>query len=309
MLHTRRDAFSSLAIVLTFALPLVAQQQTAPLSADAQPAAGQLPMQIPAGFQLNAIQQARLDQVLNAWQKESGKVTTFKCSFQRWDFNAAFGPGNNIPLFKDKGDVSYHRPDKGSFQISEINKFQAKPNQPGQQAAATPQGDWIKQPNAVGEHWVCDGESVFEYRHDQKQLVERPIPPQLQGQAISDGPLPFLFGAEADKLKQRYWMRIEQENAASIWLVAKPRFQAQAADFTEVDVMLDPQRLLPTHMRIQLPSGSRHLYIFDLANASINSPLARLQALFERPRVPLGWKRVVENMPIEQAAQPAPPVR
>ena len=52
---------------------------------------------------------------------------------------------------------------------------------------------------------------MFEYRHDQKQLVERPIPPQLQGQAIVDGPLPFLFGAEAAKLKARYWMRIEQQ--------------------------------------------------------------------------------------------------
>ena len=66
------------------------------------------------------------------------------------------------------------------------------------------------QTNAIGEHWVCDGENVYEYRHDQKQLVVRPIPPAMQGQAIVDGPLPFLFGAEADKLKARYWMRAEQ---------------------------------------------------------------------------------------------------
>jgi hypothetical protein len=46
------------------------------------------------------------------------------------------------------------------------------------------------------------------------------------------------------------------------------------------------------------------LYWFDIANASVNSRLARLQALFERPRVPAGWKRVVENIPLQQAAQP-----
>ena len=305
MLFTTRSALISLAIVFFLSLPLFAQQQAVRLPA-AEP---QPPVQIPPGFELNALQQARLDQVLDAWQVESAKINTFKCSFERWEYNVAFGPGQNIPLNKDKGEVSYQRPDKGSFQITEINVFQAPPIPPGEQPPAQPQAAWVKQPNAIGEHWVCDGKSVFEYRHDQKQLVERPIPPQLQGQAIADGPLPFLFGADAAKLKQRYWIRIEQENAGEFWLVAKPRHQEQAADFTHVEVMLDRQRLLPKAMQVHLPNASRHLYMFDIANASVNNPLARLQALFERPRTPLGWKRVVENLPLQQAAQPAQPAR
>jgi TIGR03009 family protein len=309
MLPNMRVALGSLAIALISNAVLVAQQPVAALPPVQQPAAAPLPAQAPQGFELNAIQSARLDQVLNAWQSKSGEVTTFKCAFERWEYNVAFGPGPGIPLNKDKGEVSYHRPDKGSFQITEINKFQAQPLPQGQSAGTAPQGNWVKQADAIGEHWVCDGQSVFEYRHDQKQLVERPIPPQLQGQAITDGPLPFLFGAESAKLKQRYWLRIHQETKDSIWLVAKPRYQEQAAEFKEVDVMLDPVRLLPTHMRVHLPNGGHQLYIFDLPNASINSPLARLQALFARPRVPGGWKRVVEEMPVQQAAQPIQPVR
>lgn len=305
MLHTTRSAPAGLAIVLFLGLPVVAQQPAVRLP----PAGKQAPVQVPPGFNLNTLQQARLDQVLNAWEMKSGKIDTFKCSFERWEYNVAFGPGRNIPLNKDKGELSYHRPDMGSFQITEVNTFQAQAVPPGQQPAAQPQGTWVKQPDAIGEHWVCDGKSIFEYRHDQKQLVERPIPPQLQGKAIADGPLPFLFGAEAEKLKQRYWIRIEQENADQFWLVARPKFQEQAAEFTEVDVMLDRQQLLPTHMQVHLPNGSRHLYMFDLANASVNSPLARLQAMFERPRTPFGWKRVVENIPLEQAAQPGSPTR
>lgn len=305
MLHTTRYAPAGLLLSLFLALPLLAQQQAVRLPAPQQ----QAPAQAPQGFELNALERARLDQVLNAWETESGKIDTFKCSFERWEYNVAFGPGQNIPLNKDKGEASYQRPDKGSFQITQIAVFQAQPVAPGQQQPAQPQGAWVPQPNAIGEHWVCDGKSVFEYRHDQKQLVERPIPPQLQGRAIADGPLPFLFGAEARKLKERYWIRIENENANQFHLVAKPRHQAQAAEFTEVDVMLDRQRLLPTHMQVHLPNGSRQLYMFDLANASVNSTLAKLQALFERPRTPFGWKRVVENMPLEQAAQPAPPAR
>ena len=120
------------------------------------------------------------------------------------------GPGNDLPLNKKKGDLSYHKPDKGSFQITEVRVWQATPVPAGGAPPAQANGDWIVQPKAIGEHWVCDGENVYEYRHDQKQMVVRPIPPAMRGKAIVDGPLPFLFGADAAKLKARYFMRAEQ---------------------------------------------------------------------------------------------------
>jgi TIGR03009 family protein len=170
----------------------------------------------------------------------------------------------------------------------------------------------VLQPDVIGDHWVCDGKSVYQYRPDLKQLVEHPIPPQLQGQGIVDGPLPFLFGADAAKLKERYWMKLDQQqnqDPTQIWLVALPKFQAQAADMSEVDIILDAKMLLPLYMQVWMPNRSHHTYIFDTKNASINNPLARIQAMFQRPGVPFGWKRVVQNVPLEQAAQPAQPPR
>jgi TIGR03009 family protein len=292
----------------------VPQQQAAtqPLlpkqAAPQQPA----PLQVPQGFTLNALEQTALDQVLDAWQAQSGKINTFKCSFERWEYNVAFGPGQNIPLSKDKGELSYQKPDKGSFQITEVNKFQAQQSPAGQQPPAQIQGNWVKQPEAIGEHWVCDGKSVFEYRHDQKQLVERPIPPQMQGQAIVDGPLPFLFGAEAAKLKQRYWLKIDNEHnndPKKILITAKPRSQAQAADFTQVDVFLNRERLMPEAMQVTMPNGSRHVYIFDTDHATVNGAFDRLKSMFDQPRVPFGWKRVVENAPVAEVPQGAPATR
>jgi TIGR03009 family protein len=264
----------------------------------------QLP-QVPAEFQLNVVQQAYLDQVLSSWQNESAKVTIFQCPFQRWEYNAAFGPGGDLPLHKNKGDLSYQKPDKGSFQITEVRTWQAQQPPAGAAPPAQPTGDWIVQANAIGEHWVCDGQNVYEYRHDQKQLVVRPIPPQLQGKAIVDGPLPFLFGAEADKLKARYFLRAEQPNDPNIILIsARPRFQADAADYKQVDVLLDRQRMMPMAMRVYLPNGDRHEYIFDLAKSEVNSPLQRIMALFQAPRTPWGWKRVTEAAPQDQPAVP-----
>ena len=307
-----RYALLAMIVGVLTVLPSAAQQSALPPQAAQQPGVSQAvgqraqaaPAPAPPGFQLNPLQQASLNQVLATWQQESAKISTFKCSFERWEYNLAFGPGANIPLNKNKGELSFGKPDKGSFQITEVHTWQATPVPPGQPPTQA-KGDWVRQPSAIGEHWVCNGKSVFEYRHEQKHLVERPIPPQLRGNAIVDGPLPFLFGAEAEKLKARYWMRVEQQpNQEQIWLVALPRFQADAADYKQVDVILDRQQMLPTHMQVHLPNGDRHMYTFDIAGASINSPLARLQNFFQLPRLPVGWKRIVEQMPLQQAAQP-----
>lgn len=312
-----RPLIVSFILCLASGLPAAAQQQIRPLQSPVQQlpqpvAPAPVPAQAPEGFQLNQLQDAMLNQVLDAWQLESAKVNTFKCSFERWEYNAFSPKVNNevAPLNKCAGELSYNRPDKGSFQITEVRVFKTAPPAPGQAPDAPVTGDWIKQPEAIGEHWVCDGKSIFEYRHQDKHLVERPIPPQLQGQAIVDGPLPFLFGAEAKKLKARYWMRIEEQgNKQEIWLTALPRFQAQAADYSRVEVILDRVQLLPKAMRVKMPDGSLHLYMFDIANASINARLAIFAALFQKPLVPFGWKHVVEQPPVAQAANPEQPPR
>lgn len=298
--------------VLVLALVTVgaahAQQPAAPPSTPLPPANRPGMGAAPAGFQLNQIQQAYLDQVLDAWEKSSAQIQTFSCPFERWDFNA-YKPANDLPFSKEKGTLSYHKPDRGSFQITEVRQWAVVPQQPGAQDA--PKGNWQVNPNAVGEHWVCDGQSVYEYRQNQKQLVVTPIPPELQGKSIVDGPLPFLFGAEAAKLKARYWMRLhEQPNTAEIWVVAVPKTQADAANFQRATLILDRERLLPKAMQVAQPGGTHVDYIFDFPSATINGKIDQIfQALFKAPSTPWGWQRVDQPLPTAQQPAPAQPPR
>ena len=87
------------------------------------------------------------------------------------------------------------------------------------------------------DHWICDGKSVFQYIPKQKKLVEHKLPPDMQGKSIVDGPLPFLFGAEAKKLRQRYWLRIvtPPNIKNQVWLEAFPRFQAGCRQLSHGD--------------------------------------------------------------------------
>ena len=276
-------------------------------------ATGQQPRQVPPArgnvapqppFKLNPIEEGFLDIVLAKWEEESNKILTFRCPFDRWEYHPTFSPRPDVPFHKDRGELGFGKPDKGSFQITQVRRWKTAPQQPGQQPSAQLQGNWVEPPNVVGDHWVCDGKNVYEYRHDQETLVVRPIPAELQGQAIVDGPLPFLFGAKAAKLKQRYWLKVTQQpNPNEIWLLALPKFQADAANFQKVELILRRQDLLPQAMNVQMPDGSRHVYMFDLANAKINGHMDRLKSLFAAPRTPFGWKRVVEQSPPVRQAQ------
>ena len=98
----------------------------------------------------------------------------------------------------------------------------------GKLAYRTPdQADYQISSKGEEERWVCTGKSVFEFNYKQSQLIERRLPPELQGKAITNGPLPFLFGVKAKQLKARYWMRVvtpeDRVKTGEVWLEAWPK--------------------------------------------------------------------------------------
>ena len=322
MLIARRVLFASLSLPL-FALlvaPIASAQQLGPpnrgpgyqAQAGAAPPAAQQPPQsaygpqtaagaTPAGpgiappqpqppFVLSEVEQQYVQQQLMMWEQESSKIKTYSARFTRLEYDNVFGPGNNAPMVVSTGQLSYSRPDKGSFKIEEIKRW--KPADP-QNAAPDAPGAWEVQAHEIGDHWVCDGKAVYEYDHRKKELNVMPLPEQLRGEQIVNGPLPFLFGAKADQMSQRYWIRARQSDATQIWLEAYPRWQGDAANYQRCDVMLDRKTMQPKALQVHLPDGNtRHVYNFEDPN--VNGTMTALFGnLFNAPRTPLGWKRVI----------------
>ncbi len=318
----------SLAIVLIAAgsaCSILHAQQATPVAVQpVQPVQAALPPAQPP-FVVAPAHQAWLDQVLAKWQKDSDAVTSFYCDFERYQHVAMLGPADGRPYKQEKGKLGYTKPDQGSIKITEhlvwtpqqqaaapnAPAAQPEPNKPVQGTYEVPKdGDGKPEP---GEHWVSNGKNVYQYKSRDKQLVVTPIPPQLQGKQIVDGPLPFLFGADTKKLKERFWLRPAAQlcNEKLIGIHAKPKRQQDAANYSDVWVVLrnEPgKKLIPAGLRILHPDKSWHEYRFDLKNAQINPVFAGMFAkLFQEPRTPLGWKRVVE--PMRQAQAPQPPQR
>lgn len=271
--------------------PAAPPQQVAP----PQPPAAQPPAPQPPA--LSPQEQTALDQLLAAWEARSAAVKTWSCTFHKWEYNAwspADAQGQRLAFAESTGELKYAAPDKGLFRIKESKQWNPQTRR------------YEVRGGESGEHWVCNGESIYEFRHTDRQLRETRLPPEMRGKAISDGPLPFVFGAKAETLKKRYWMRlITPPNATDqIWLEALPRFQADAANFSKVELILRSRDLMPFAIQIFKPGGrDQDVYQFDPNTNLIDKGLDLFRD-FAKPTTPFGYKYILEEVPAGPPATP-----
>ena len=261
-----------------------------------------------APFVLTETQQKLLEQILIKWEMQSAKVKTFKCDFWSWEYDPTFGDANrNNQKVESFGYIKYKAPDRGEYAVTKLTEFNFDKG--------------VHQPRTENlDRWMCDGKAIFEFNAKKKQVIQRKLPPELQGKAISDGPLPFVFGAKADDLKRRYWMRdvTPKDNVGkAIWLEARPKYQQDAANFERAVVILSEPDFMPVGLQITLPGGdagrrqeaqkggptrqdANTAYKFE--DAKVNDPFGVFD--FLAPRTPLGWKHVVEEAPSETQKSP-----
>ena len=260
----------------------------------------------PAWYPLSPEMQKWTDEILSYWETSSEQIVTFKCAFERWEHDPAFGPADpTIPFTYSTGIIQYAKPDKGMFKVEKLMKYGA-PKEAGGEA------EWLEQ-NQIGEHWVCDGRSIFEYDIRGKKVVQRILPKEMQGKAIADGPLPFLFGAKAATINSRYWIRVldpPKDRKGEYWLEAIPRYRQDAGNFQKVKIVLDEKDFLPKALDVFAPNynfktnPAHTAYALSKRETTLKGDKKLLNLdflnLFKRefyePKVPSGWKKVVEDM-------------
>jgi TIGR03009 family protein len=241
-----------------------------------------------APFTLSAEEEAQVDRVLNLWEEHNRTIKTFDCQFTRWIYDVIFGPPNQ-PKFIDSGIIKYAAPDRGLFRVETTER----------------DGKSVPVENARSEHWISDGKSIFEFNPAKKQLIEHKLPPELQGKAISDTPLPFFFGAEAKKLKQRYFIRLlaaPNNSQNQIWLEAYPRYQQDAANWRRATFIISARDMSPFGLEILQPNGKDYTR-YRFSDIVVNDPLRFFGNPF-RAFTPLGWQKIVEEAPSAQAQRP-----
>ncbi len=287
--------FSAIAAVSAICVTAQAQRtgvkvQTGPSSRQAAPAARtaqaparppQQPPAPPKGFELTAAQQQELDQLLDAWEQAGKAIENFEVQFRRLEYtnlppNAPPG-AKPAPPVESTGEIKYKAPDKGLYVARDDKGVEV-------------------------DRWVTDGKTIYEFRPDPKEpmVVAHHLPPELQGKGIVDGPLPFLFGTEAAKLKARYWIRVVNLEKApdQVMLEVKPRFMEDARNYEKAQVILRRKDLSMVGLQVFYPGGRiRKVHSFGEASINQSGALAILQKDFSKPSIPFGWKLLEDPAP------------
>lgn len=246
-----------------------------------------------------------LDQLLTYWETNSDKIKRYQCKFTNWTYNSMQVPikdpaSNHVYAQTiSTGTVKFAAPDKGMFDSSKVWTFD-------KQRYAEKQ-DPFKEAPELRQKWHCDGTAIYEYLFTRKELVETPIPEEMRGERIVDGPLPFLFGAKADDLKRRYWIRCitpeDRGEKGEYWLEAYPKFKHDAANFQKVEIILENTDFLPAVLTLFSPEHdlktgriiSKQTIKFDNRKIWENAQAPGLAKYFDelsnRPSTPFGWTR------------------
>lgn len=239
-----------------------------------------------APFVLTPEEERALHQVLLRWEEATSRVKTLECRFTRFQYDPVFGPPNT-PVAVDQGEIKYLAPNKGLFRV-----FQPKD---------------VTEPRA--EQWICDGQAIYEFDYNQKQLIEYPLPPEAKERPMSAGPLPFVFGAKAGELRNRYYLRLVTPSHAQgqVWLEAWPKWQSDAANFQRATMIILWQDMTPFALELVEPNGKNRT-VFRFQDVKINAknildPLGLFEESWVKPRTPPGWTRVVKELPAAESAQ------
>ena len=260
----------------------------------------------PAEFQLSPAEQQRLDMILNYWEKKTEAIKTFQCKFTRENWDLVFGP-KDAPRSIDRGTIRFAKPDKGLMRVDEVYTYDPQ--------AQDKKNKFKKQETQFGEYWVCDGKAVFQFDSRTKVLTETQLPPEMQGKAIAEGPLPFLFGAKAETMKQRYWIRELRPPAEvkdKFWLEAIPKRAEDAANFAKIQVILakpdaSGSQLLPENIKVFNKQGHLMYRFSEHAPNSATHRVAGFFRSFVRPKTPRGWTKVVEDWTTDPQMAKQPP--
>lgn len=236
------------ASVTTFAQTRPAPRPSAQDKAAGEPQPAARPAGKPAAQTPAQAVDPKLDKALEEWYESSKSITRLEGKHQRYLYDYQWSVSKRA-----EGEFYYESPDKGRIDLTPSTikanekKFTKTSPITGKQVTFDVEAD-------APERWICDGKKVLEIDDQNKQVTTYEIPKQAQGANIMDGPLPFLFGMEPEKAKQRYVLQLVQASEARYVIQVFPKWQQDAANYKWATVILERKTMLPEAVQMIDPA-------------------------------------------------------
>lgn len=185
--------------------------------------------------------------LLDNWGESSAQIRELRGTHQRQVFDHVFQVEK-----RSVGHFYYVAPDKGRIDL--------EPTKPAANETSKAVNE-KKVPYALAadraERWICTGKEVLTINDESREYEVFPLPPDLQGQNIINGPLPFLFGLKAREAQQRFDMELLSNDKDTALILAQPLKPDDQANYSEARILLDKTTFLPKAVRLLDPSGNR----------------------------------------------------
>lgn len=258
-----------------------------PITAGVQPAGGEMRLARPAPQ--NAAPQAAADDggnvlpvswqqlqpcdaspalqaILNAWEAESGKIQTLAGVHERYVYNITFQTATVA-----SGKFFYAAPDRGRIDLEGVAPGKMNFGAAGKKMGANGMPFTYKADR--NEIWVCTGKEVVTAVELDKTFQAFPLPPDMQGKNIINGPLPFLFGMKADEARRRFDLKLLKDAPTQAIIRAIPRTQLDSQNFGQATIILDKQQYLPFAVQLIDTAGTTEtVFKFVPDKMAVNSP-------------------------------------
>ncbi|MGE4001241.1 MAG: hypothetical protein AB7I48_13585, partial [Planctomycetaceae bacterium] len=193
-----------------FSAPLPAQQgqprpngfpqpPSTPGSSGVQPAGT---AQLQPEAQPVVVDPQELERVLVDWEKKTARITKLRGEHERYEYDSAFEVEKRAV-----GSFWFESPDKGRIDFN-VDHQPTIPNPPENPRKIGKSGSPFRIVASEPAIWSCDGAMILSVNVNGKTYDKLDIPIHQRGENIVDGPLPFLFGMKAEKVKSRYRMTL-----------------------------------------------------------------------------------------------------
>lgn len=175
----------------------------------------------------------RVDALLRQWSQRTSEIRTLYAEFDRISVDKVFRSTDEA-----EGSARYKAPKEARMDIV---------------GGSTPESHLLTK----------DGE-IWHYEKTKQQITIYELPEEIKQKPNlqEEGPLPFLFGADPQRAKERFKFTILDEDEEVVHARIEPKLQADQKDFDVAEIWLVKKSFLPRKMIFEQPNNAQVTYDF-----------------------------------------------
>ncbi|WP_339910293.1 hypothetical protein [Symmachiella dynata] len=186
---------------------------------------------------------------LKDWEINTANHNRLTAKIEKYEYDHTF--------FTEKrglGEIKYEKPGKALLKLTPKN------TKDQDSRLKDPKGNPYALKGIAPERWVSTGKEIIQIDDEAKTYKVMLIPPDMQGERLNEGPIPFLFGMKAEEAQRRYHffelkLKKNPNHPNRFSFRAVPQRRVDLQEYKYADVILDTENYVPIAIKLTAPTS------------------------------------------------------